>query len=226
MTDRQEAKLNMYQKVTNVCDEHAQMYAGAPAVVRAVNDLKGQVSGIVVAAKQQTGTKPQGATKSKSEAFDRMVVLSLKVANPLYALAFETGNNHLLKKVTLTKNEFYNVHAQKALSLAQNIADEATTHSGILHDYGISDADRAELDNAIMKATELKLSPTEIISERHSYTGNLRQMFVAADSIIYDRLDKLMIPFKISEPEFYALYSNARNVVNTAARKRKKDAKE
>jgi hypothetical protein len=223
MTDRQEAKLNMYQKVVNVCDEHAQEYAGVPAVVTAVNHLKGQVSEIVVVAKQQTGTKPQGATKNKSEAFDRMVVLSLKIANPLYALAFETGDNRLLKKVAVNKNEFYNVHAQKALSLAQNIADEAAAYSGKLYDYGINDADRAELNDAIVKATELKLAPTGVITERHNYTGNLRQLFVATDSIIYDRLDKLMIPFKTSSPDFYALYSNARNVVNTAARKRKKD---
>ncbi|MDR2286017.1 MAG: hypothetical protein LBE04_00860 [Prevotellaceae bacterium] len=221
MTDRQQAKLNMYQKVTKVFDENTGEYAGVPAVVTAVNDLKGQVSGIVTAAKQQTGTKPQGATKDKSEAFDRMVVVSLKIANPLYALAFEAGDNRLLKKVAINKNDFYNVHAQKALSLAQNIADEAGAHSVRLHDYGISDANRIELDDAIAKATDLKLAPAGLIAERQNYTGNLRQLFVAADSIIYDRLDKMMMPFKTSSPEFYAMYSNARNVVNTAARKRK-----
>jgi hypothetical protein len=211
----------MYQKVTNVFDENTEEYAGVPAVVIAVNDLKGQVSRIVTAAKQQTGTKPQGATKDKSEAFDRMVVLSLKIANPLYALAFETGDNRLLKKVAINKNEFYNVHAQKALSLAQNIADEANANGVKLHDYGVSDADRTELDNAIAKATGLKLAPAGVIAERQNYTGNLRQLFVAADSIIYDRLDKMMMPFKTSSPDFYAMYSNARNVVNTATRKRK-----
>jgi hypothetical protein len=147
--------------------------------------------------------------------------LSLKIANPLYALAFETGDNRLLKKVVINKSEFYNAHTQDALSLAQNIADEADVHSIKLRDYGISDADRAELNEAIAKATELKLAPAGVIAERQNYTGNLRQLFVDADSIIYDRLDKMMMPFKTSSPEFYAMYSNARNVVNTAARKRK-----
>jgi hypothetical protein len=48
-------------------------------------------------------------------------------------------------------------------------------------------------------------------------------LFVAADSIIYDKLDKLVRLFKTSKPEFFTLYNNARNVVNTAARKRKND---
>jgi hypothetical protein len=41
MNDRQQAKLNMYQKVANVFDENTEEYAGVPAVVIAVNDLKG-----------------------------------------------------------------------------------------------------------------------------------------------------------------------------------------
>jgi hypothetical protein len=49
----------------------------------------------------------------------------------------------------------------------------------------------------------------------------LRTLFVRADSIIYDKLDKLIRLFKTSSPEFFALYGNARNIVNTAARKRK-----
>jgi hypothetical protein len=213
----------MYQKVQNVCNEYAQVYAGVPAMVTTVNHLKGRVSEIEAAAKQQTGIKPQGATKDKSEAFDWMVVLSLKVANPLYALAFDTGDNRLLKKVTVNKSEFYNIHAEESLRLAQNIADEANAHSSALLDYGINDADLNELNDAIVQAKGLKLAPTEVIAKRQNYTGNLRQLFVATDSIIYDRLDKLMAPFKLSDPEFFAMYSNARNIVNIAARKRKKD---
>jgi hypothetical protein len=37
MTDRQNAKLNMYQKVVHVCYEYKQVYAGVPAMVIAVN---------------------------------------------------------------------------------------------------------------------------------------------------------------------------------------------
>jgi hypothetical protein len=68
--------------------------------------------------------------------------------------------------------------------------------------------------------------PSGVIGEHKLYTSNLRELFVAADSIIYDRLDKLIRLFKTSSPDFFNLYSNARNVVNTAARKRKNAATE
>jgi hypothetical protein len=63
-----------------------------------------------------------------------------------------------------------------------------------------------------------------MVGERKMYTENLRELFVAADSIVYDKLDKLIRLFKTSSPDFFVLYGNARNVVNTAARKRKSES--
>ncbi|MDR2806190.1 MAG: hypothetical protein LBB85_11275, partial [Dysgonamonadaceae bacterium] len=57
--------------------------------------------------------------------------------------------------------------------------------------------------------------------ERKVYTGNIRQLFVETDSTLYDRLDKLVALFKTSSPDFYALYKNARNIIDTAAKRRK-----
>jgi hypothetical protein len=68
-------------------------------------------------------------------------------------------------------------------------------------------------------------APTSEIGKRKVQTGTLRELFVQTDSLIYDKLDKIMRPFKTSNPDLFALYSNARNIINTAARKRKtKDA--
>jgi NADPH-dependent 7-cyano-7-deazaguanine reductase QueF len=62
-----------------------------------------------------------------------------------------------------------------------------------------------------------------VMRERKLYTSSFRELFVAADSIIYDRLDKFIRLFKTASLEFFTLYSNARNIiVNTAAKKEKK----
>jgi hypothetical protein len=226
MNDRQNAKLNMYQKVLNVCDECGEEYAGIPAMVNSVNGLKTQVKKIQSVTQQQTETLPKGATKDKSYAIDRLVELSLKVASPLYVYAFNTADNRLLEKVNVNKRMFYNVHDQEALTLAKIILAEADTHREALVDYGVSSADITELEAAISQFEALINAPSGMIGERKLYTSTLRELFVAADSIIYDKLDKLIRLFKTSSPEFYTLYGNARNVVNTAARKRKTGVKE
>jgi hypothetical protein len=222
MTDRQNAKLKMYQKVLNVCNKHKQKYAGVPALVNAVNELNIRVSDIQSVTQQQTETSSKGATKDKSTSIDRLVELSMKVANPLYVYAFDTKNNSLLEKVNVNKSTFYRNHDQAALTLAKIIAVEAKTYSEALRDYGVNDTDISELEAVISQLEGLINTPSNVIGERKLYTSTLREVFVAADSIVYDKLDKLVILFKTSMPEFFTLYSNARNVVNTAVRKRKK----
>jgi hypothetical protein len=221
MTDKQDAKLNMYQKVTNVCDENEQVYANVPAFVKTVNDLKQVVSEIKSVTRQQSEASPKGATKDKSSAIDHLVETVVKIANSLYVYAFDTENNRLLEKVDVNKSLFYHTHNQTALTLAKTIAAEANTFSNELHNYGINNTDRAELDAAITQFENLITTPAGVVGERKAHTSNLRELFVAADSIVYDKLDKLIILFKTSSPEFFALYGNARNIINTAARKRK-----
>jgi hypothetical protein len=221
MTDRQEAKFSMYRKVLNVCDEHEQEYAGIPAFVNAVNELKQQVTDIQSVRQQQTEADSKGTTKDKGSAIDRLAELSLKVANPVYVYAFNTQNNDLRQKVSVNKNTFYNTHDRTALTVAKIIAAEAKTRNEALREYGISDTDITELEAAIVQLEELIDAPSGVIGERKMHTENIRTLFVRADSVIYDKLDKLIRLFKTSSPEFFALYGNARNIVNTAARKRK-----
>jgi uncharacterized protein (UPF0297 family) len=221
MTDRQNAKLNMYHKVLNVLDERKEEYADIPAFVNTVNELKTHVSEIQAVTQQQTETVSKGATKDKSSVIDRLVELSMKVANPIYVYAFNTANNRLLQKVSVNKSMFYHDHDQASLILAKIILAEANTLSETLTDYGISSADITELETVISQLEALINAPSGVIGERKLYTSSLRELFVAADSVVYDKLDKLIGLFKSSKPEFFTLYSNARNVVNTAARKRK-----
>jgi hypothetical protein len=221
MTDKQDAKFKMYQRVLDVFDEQKEKYADIPAMVNSVNGLKTRVSEIQSVTQQQVGTKSQGATKDKSSVIDRLVETGLKVASPMYVYAFNTANNRLLEKVNVNKSMFYRNHDQAALTLAKIILAEANTHREVLAEYGVSNADIAELEAVISQLEVLINAPSSVIGERKLYTASLRELFVAADSIVYDQLDKFIRLFKTSSPEFFALYSNARNVVNTAARKRK-----
>jgi hypothetical protein len=221
MTDKQNAKLSMYQKTLNVCNEHKQDYAGIPAFENAVNKLQQYVTDIQSATQQQMENSPKGSTKEKSFAIDRLVDATLKVTNPVYVYASDTGNSRLLEKMNLNKSMFYGGHDQTAVTLSKIVAAEAKNCGAILRDYGVSETDIADLDTTIAQVEALINAPSGVIGERKLHTSTLRELFVAADSIVYDKLDKLIRLFKTSKPEFFTLYSNARNVVNTAARKRK-----
>jgi hypothetical protein len=220
MTDRQNEKLNMHQTVLKYCREHAGAYAGIPAFIRGVDELEGYVAETKFIAGQQSGVAVKGTTAQKNNAENILVQACLTVAGPLYVYAYENKNAVLMEKVAVNKNSFYKVHGNQALALAVNIAGEAATHAVALADYGVTDADREALDAAIANYEALIVLPRTSINERKQHTGNLAQILAAADSALYDKLDKLVIRFKDTNPPFYNGYKNARNINNSYVRHR------
>ena len=52
-------------------------------------------------------------------------------------------------------------------------------------------------------------------------TKQIAKLLEEADTVIEKTLDKLILQFKTSAPEFYAKYQAARKIVNTGARPKK-----
>jgi hypothetical protein len=215
----------MYQTVLDVFDANEPAYMGVPACVKTVNELRNQVTNILTVSKQQDNIRPTAVSDVKNSVIDRLIELCMKIADPLYAYAFETDDKYLLTRMSVNKSMFYAVQNRALLSLAKIIAENANIHAYVLRDYGVTDNDCAELNEAIAQFEKLMTAPSGEIGKRKVQTSTLRELFVQTDSLIYDKLDKIMRPFKTSNPDLFALYGNARNVINTAARKRKtKDA--
>ena len=61
----------------------------------------------------------------------------------------------------------------------------------------------------------------DTIGERKQKTTNTVQLLAKIDSLFYDKLDKMIVLFKKTNPDFYDEYRTARNFINTTARKSK-----
>ncbi|MDR1879110.1 MAG: hypothetical protein LBQ64_06060, partial [Bacteroidales bacterium] len=64
------------------------------------------------------------------------------------------------------------------------------------------------------------VSPRMSITERKQHTENLVYLFAAANSVLYDKIDKLIGLFKQTHPDFVSRYKSARNLINTSPRKK------
>ncbi len=221
MTDRQNEKLNMHQTVLKYCREHQDAYIDLPAFGRYVDELAGCVDETKIVAEQQSGVAVKGTTAQKGNAEDILVQACLTMAGSLYVYAFENKKTALAEKASLNKNMFYRAHGNQTLLMAKNIAKEAAALAGELTDYGIADTDREALDAAIAGYEALIVSPRTVINERKQHTGNLAQQLAAADSVLYDKLDKLVVRFKTANPGFYNGYKNARNINDSYVRRRR-----
>jgi hypothetical protein len=221
MTDKQIAKQNMLRVVIRTLDEYASLYVGVPVFAATVKDLKTTVQAIEKEAVLQSQATRKGASEEKQEAETELVNRTVTVANVLSVLAADTKNSTLSEKVKVTKSLLYQQHDSVALDIARRIHAEAQANAGALEAYGLSTEALAALETAVARYDTLMAAPRAAVTEAKQKTANIVRLLAETDTLLNDRLDKLMSLFKLSAPDFYAIYFNARNIINTAARKRK-----
>ncbi len=226
MNIKQTAKQNMHRAVLLALEENASIYASVPAFQNAVDEFKALVPAIDESTRLQLKSTIEAATAEKTDTETTLVNETVKVANALYAMAIVTDNETLLPKARMTKSMLYNSSGRSALVLARNILSLAGDYTEGLADYGI-DADAiTQLEQAINAYEQQLAGPRAAISGRKSITAQIAALFAKADTLLNDRMDKMMSLFKTSHPDFYSVYFNARNIINTTARKQKNDTEE
>jgi hypothetical protein len=223
MTDRQNSKLNMFQDLLNTCRKNADLFAGMPAFANAVQQLEAAIAAIRQKIQQQSGTVAHGASMEKDATIDTLIQQTMEIANALYAYAFSNNKHELLSKTSINKSVLYRNSGNELLTLTRNISTEAAVYAVELQYYGIDAASQTTFNDTINAFESVITKPRETIDEHKTHTGGLKQLFAEADSIVYDLMDKLIVRFKVSAPEFYELYKNSRNIVNTAKRKSGKE---
>ena len=211
----------MLRVVLLTLDEHKPLYTGIPAFVKTVDDLKIVVKEIEKEADLQSGLNAKGATNEKNEAAVALITQTVMVANALSVMASDRNDVALLPKVKVTKSMMYSPHDTETLRIARRIHAEALAHAGTVLEYGVSPEVIYTLETSIARYENLIAAPRAAITESKQATTNIARLFARTDTLLNDRLDKLMSLFKQSEPDFYAVYFNARNIINTSLRHRK-----
>jgi hypothetical protein len=221
MNDKQVAKMNMCQAVMQILSENSMKYQDIPIFKNTVDELGNTVVEIGNVAKEQTKANLKGASATKTEIEIRLVNETLKISSVLFVVAKDLKDENLLAKTMITKSTMYQAQGNEILNIARRILTEAINHAPQLREYGIRDNDIPILQSVIDEYDKIIVAPRVAITESKQQTANLVHLFAYTDTLLHDRLDKLMRVFKDTEPDFYGLYFNARNVINTAYRKRK-----
>ena len=222
MNDRQNAKLNMAQRVSETLKRYEAVYSSIAPMSAAVSALNADIDNIRQTLKEQGAVNLPASTLEKRTAETQMIQPCVKMANALYVIGFTTENKDLITLEGLSENSFYRLSDNAALALARRMLDLTHQYAAELKTYGIEETEITALRNAIDTFHALIAKPMDTIGERKQKTSNLTQLFAGLDSTFYDKLDKLMVLFKQSQPEFYSEYRTARNIIFNDERKSKK----
>ena len=221
MTDKQNAKLNMAQRVADTLAIHQSVYNMIIPMSEAVRDFTATILDIREVSREQSAVNVPASTKEKREIEEQMIDRSVRLANALYVVGFSINNKELTGLLGLSSHSFYRLQDNAKLTLAKQLCDLAQKHSADLMPYGFQPHEINDIGVAINAYQTIISKPMDLITTRKQKTTNLKELFANLDSLLYDKLDKLIVLFKESNPDFYGEYRTSRNYINTSVRYQK-----
>ena len=213
MNSRQNAKLNMAQRVLEVFKRYETVCNTKSPMVAAVATLKDDVENIRATQTERVGVNIPASSLEKKDAKTLMVELCMEAVSSLYIIGFENEHKELITLYGISEYSFYSKTNNAILALAKQILVLAKKYATELIPYGIDAAELTAIEKAIENYNSLIAKPMDTIGEKKQKTTNLVQLFAKLDSTLYDKIDKLMVLFKKPNPEFYDEYRTARNII-------------
>ena len=143
----------------------------------------------------------------------------MRIAGQLCSLASKTGNSDLAAQTELTLPQLDKMSADILEATGKRISGLATANLAGLADYNITQADVTALDAMTAQFHDAKTAPRKAIATRAGQTKTMPPVVKTVISLLRNQLDKEMLQFKKSNPEFYAGYVSARVIVDRGSHK-------
>lgn len=213
MTDRQIAKFSMYTVVDAILDANSALFASLAALVTAHTTLKAKIAAISSASEQQK-TVTLGATPDKNFTREALRTTTVTNAGLLFAYAVSTNDIILQELSRLTYTDLKELKDDELAERAQTIHDNANTHIASLAPFGITAAVLTSYQTLIDSYEVKAPIPRAKTSEQVALTEQVKTLIKETDSLLKNTVDKLMLNFKISEPEFYNTYKAGREIID------------
>ena len=219
MDTKQSNKLAMDSAVRDACDKetnHAH-WLNLKAFKDALADMRGRIA-LLGALTEEQGTARAGAAESKRLVTNLLLDTTMEVAGALASFAALNHDAALEAKVDFSRSDVASLpdneiddKADAVLALAADLLKKPESKLG---DFGI---DQAKLDSlagrsaaysktvGLPRAATVKLSTT---------TGAIKRQFEAIDDLLARVLERLIVQFKASAPDFFSDYQAARVIVD------------
>ena len=213
MNATQEAKLNMFRATQKHCNDNPTIVSTIPAFQTAAGTLNTTIAGIIATA-QQEDLVTKGITIDKAEAKKTLCQLAADIAAPIVAYAAATKNNKLLKEINFTHSNLIRTKDDQLAPRCQNIYDAAKANEAALKDYGITATTADTLLTTINNYQAKVPDPRNAAAQKATVRANLKNLIKEADQILKLQLDKTVLGFKTSNPDFVKTYKANRIIID------------
>jgi hypothetical protein len=211
MNKHQENQHTRNKKVEQVFDENTSVCQSIPAFVSTVTLFKANNQKIDdTAVKQKTPTS--GYTEKRDLIKTELAELAIEIAGSVAAYAHENKDEILARKVGYSFTELTHASDAAVKNRVTIIYYEAKNIVNNLTDYGTDNTHINLLEDKLKEFSEIVGKKGYSKEETQTATEQVAELLAENNELLKNRLDKLMLKFRISAPEFYKNYFNARDI--------------
>lgn len=223
MLKRLENKLMMLKAVLNLLRQNNSALNTVPALAELVSKLETLV-GEIESIRLITENDTTGITAEKRVQQEALIDKAYELSSALYAMASAAGNKVLQGKVDFVKSDLQNFRGNDLVSTSTSIASFVRENLAGLSTYGITEDDVAGLETLNSRFVQNLPANRVSVSERKAANEKLKGVFLQADALLNDQIDRMMVRLKSTSPDLYAAYTNARTIVHYGIRYEKGEA--
>lgn len=193
------------------------IWAGNKAVTNTMSLLNGALTGVSQKAQEQQ-TPIFGEEELKVTVRHDYEEEIMRLSGQLNSMASKNGDPNLAAETELTLSQLDKMDVDTLEETGARISGLLTANLAGLADFNVTQADVKGLDDMTTQFHGVKTAPRTAIAKRASKTKTLPPAVKTVTSLLRNNLDKEMLMFKKSNPDFYAGYVSARVIVDRGGR--------
>ena len=213
MTNQDESRLSMYISLRDWQTNYTAITSPLPNYTENSTSFVNTIPLIQNVAKQQKISKT-GLAENKNQLKDALIISIADYSGKLGAYAKFTNNQVLAKEIKFTAGKLKKEADTAVRDFAQIVYDRAQPIVADLATYGITAATQTALLDSITAYNASIGKPAAGKVETSQLTKQLGALFATAEAAL-ENMDAAVEIVKLSQPNFYNGYKNARKVVVT-----------
>lgn len=218
MNTKQINKLNMFEAVQAFLVNTQATWTPIAAIGTTKTELDGKITAIRTE-RQKQEKDASGLVIERKQLRETLTRQTLKVSGALMAYASVVNNQELMGIADYPPSAFTIVRDNIVYDMARVIYEAAQPLATQLAGYNVVAADITQLQTLLgqfLTAIPKRRNATAVSKSATTAIGGL---FKDVDAILKNKLDKLVLSFRVTNTDFYTNYLNARIIVDLGARK-------
>lgn len=224
MTRHEIDQFDMLQTVDELLTNNQGLFQTQPALVAAHARLHTSVANIFGLAPVQASTN-EGDTAAKEQQKQSVIAAFLKVQAGVLAHAAANSDAKLEEEASISESGFKKLRQADMHTWIQKLYGLALPLSASLATWGVAQSDIDALKNG---GDGFRQQMRNMVSTKNlskEATASIKKELKASLDFLGESLDKMMLPYKLLQPAFYAQYTAAREIMDRAASHPKEEDK-